>query len=82
MDEKTENAGTAPQGGTSGRAPGCFFCNVAKPFVEHCWSNATRDHFRNSRIEFLKGIRSLLDQRIEHLSRHQGGQQGQRVTVE
>ena len=43
--------------------------------------NATRDHFRNSRIEFLKGIRSLIDQRIEHLSRHQP-QQGTHVTVE
>jgi len=81
MDEKTTNAGTAPQGGTSAHAPGCFYCNVAKPFVENFWSNATRDHFRNSRIEFLKGIRSLLDKRIEHLSRHQG-QQGTHVPVE
>ena len=32
---------------------------------------ATRDHFRNSRIEFLKGIRSLIDERIAHLSREE-----------
>ena len=32
-------------------------------------SEATRDHFRNSRVEFLKGLRSLLDDRIAHLSR-------------
>ena len=53
---------------------GCFFCTTALPLLERCWSEATRDHFRNSRIEFLKGLRSLLDQRIEHLSRktHKG----------
>jgi len=48
---------------------GCFVCNTAIPLVEHLWSEATRDHFRNSRVEFLKGIRSLIDQRIEHLSK-------------
>lgn len=81
MDEKTTNP-EAPQGAPSAaHGPGCFFCNVALPLVERCWSDATRGHFRNSRIEFLKGIRSLLDQRIEHLSKHQP-QQGTRVTVE
>ena len=38
-------------------------------------------HFRNSRVEFLKGLRSLLDSRIEHLSRATE-QKGTRVTVE
>jgi len=28
-----------------------------------------RDHFNNSRIEFLKGLRAIIDSRIEHLSR-------------
>ena len=45
-----------------------------------CWSEATRDHFRNSRVEFLKGIRSLIDDRISHIS--QDPKTGQRVTVE
>ena len=27
------------------------------------------EHFRNSRIEFLKGLRSLIDSRIEKLQR-------------
>jgi hypothetical protein len=71
MDEK--NTETA-------QAPGCFFCNVARPFLGRCWSEATRDHFRNSRVEFLKGIRSLIDQRIEHLSH--GEAKGTHVTVE
>jgi hypothetical protein len=28
-----------------------------------------REHFVNSRIEFLKGIRAIIDSRIEHLSK-------------
>ena len=39
-----------------------------------------RQHFRNSRIEFLKAIRSLIDDRISHLSN--AGQQGTHVSVE
>jgi len=59
---------------------GCFICEVARPFLRDLWSNATRSHFRNSRVEFLKGVRSLIDDRIERLSHHE--QKGQRVTVE
>ncbi|HXS97274.1 MAG TPA: hypothetical protein VN736_21905 [Candidatus Limnocylindrales bacterium] len=60
MDEKQHTHG-----------PGCFFCATALPLLEKCWSDATKDHFRNSRVEFLKGIRSLIDDRIEHLSKHE-----------
>ena len=81
MDEKN-TGGEEPQGAASTEhGPGCFFCSVALPLVERYWSDATRGHFRNSRIEFLKGVRSLIDQRIEHLSRHEA-QHGTRVTVE
>ncbi len=76
MEEKTESAATGqPQAG-----PGCFFCATALPLLEHCWSETTRDHFRNSRVEFLKGIRSLLDQRIAALSKEE--RKGTHVTVE
>jgi len=61
-------------------APRWFFCTTAIPVVERLWSDATRDHFRNSRVEFLKGIRSLIDDRIAHLSREQT--KGTHVTVE
>ena len=61
MEEKTESA--APH------ATGCLFCDTIRPMLERCWSDATRDHFRTSRVEFLKGIRSLIDARIAHLSR-------------
>ena len=55
MDEKINAA--SPQ-------HGCFLCTTAIPLLERCWTEATRDHFRNSRIEFLKGLRSLIDGRI------------------
>ena len=72
MEEKSTQAGA--------RAPGCFVCDTAIPFLEHCWSEVTRDHFRNSRIEFLKGLRSLIDDRIARLSSRQ--QRGTHITVE
>jgi|KBSMisStaDraftv2_1062788.scaffolds.fasta_scaffold922653_2 hypothetical protein len=80
MDDKTtysEKTGDAH----GQHAAGCFFCTTALPLMERVWNEATRDHFRNSRIEFLKGLRSLLDDRIEHLSKHDEGR-GTRVTVE
>jgi len=60
--------------------PGCFVCESLLPLFESLWPKETREHFRNSRVEFLKGIRSLIDQRIDHLSHHE--QKGERVTVE
>jgi hypothetical protein len=63
---------------------GCFFCTVAGPqisaLLDHCWPEPVQEHFRNARVEVLKGIRGLLDARIEHLSRHP--QKGAKVTVE
>jgi hypothetical protein len=74
MDEKT----TAPH------PHGCIFCNVVEPqleaFFDHLWPEPTQEHFRNARIEMLKGFRSLLDARIERLSKH--AQKGTKVTVE
>jgi hypothetical protein len=43
-------------------------------------SPKVREHFTNSRIEFLKGIRAIIDSRIEHLSK--GGQRGTKIAVE
>ena len=43
-------------------------------------SPAVRQHLTNSRVEFLKAIREVLDERIEHLSSQ--GQQGTKVAVE
>jgi len=63
---------------------GCFFCDIAAPqinaFLDHVWPKDTRQHFRNARIEMLKGMRGMLDARIEHLSKHAA--KGTKVTVE
>ena len=63
---------------------GCFFCDIAAPQIEammdHVWPQNTREHFRNARIEMLKGMRSMLDARIDHLSKN--ASKGTRVTVE
>ena len=63
---------------------GCFFCTVAGPqieaFLDHCWPEPTQEHFRRARVEVLKGIRSLLDARIERLSQHE--KKGTVVSVE
>ena len=72
MEEKVETTET--------HGPGCFFCETVRPFFERTWSDATRDHFRSSRVEFLKGIRSLLDARIARLQREE--HKGTHVTVE
>ena len=48
--------------------------------IESRWSEATQNHFRNSRVEFLKGLRALLDDRIEHLSHEE--RKGTHVVVE
>ena len=74
------------QGTTHQHTPGgCFFCDVAAPqinaFLDHVWPQNTREHFRNARIEVLKGMRSMLDARIDHLSKQQASK-GTKVTVE
>jgi hypothetical protein len=43
-------------------------------------SPAVREHFTNSRIELLKAIRAVIDQRIEHISGT--GQRGTKVVIE
>ena len=70
MEEKTAGAPHS----------GCFVCGTVMPLLDRMWSDATNDHFRNSRIEFLKGIRSLIDDRISRLARDES--KGTHVTVE
>jgi len=62
----------------------CVVCEASEKigqiFKEFGPSEEVTSHFRQSRIEFLKGIRTMLDERIEHLSKHD--QKGTRVTVD
>jgi hypothetical protein len=64
-------------------ARGCICMGIGPQVTEvlrQALPGGARDHFRQSRIEFLKGIRSLLDRRIEDLSRPE--QRGTTVAVE
>ena len=62
---------------------GCF-CHGAGPRVSDLfrarWSEATKDHFHSSRVEFWKGVRTLVDEHIERISRTK--QKGSTVPVE
>lgn len=70
MEEEKEKTGEARRGS------GFSF----PPLFGACLSEATRSHFRNSRVEFWKGIRGIIDDRIERMERC--GQKGTHVTVE
>lgn len=53
-------------------AQGCFCAGLgpqASEMLRQAMPQNARKHFRQARIELLKGIRSLLDRRIEELSR-------------
>jgi hypothetical protein len=43
-------------------------------------SEEVRSHFRNARVEMLKGIRQIIDERIENLSKT--GNKGTRVVID
>jgi hypothetical protein len=62
----------------------CFCCEatdtIGRFFRAMGPSEEATNHFRQSRIEFLKGIRRILDDRIDHLGR--AGRRGTRVTVD
>ena len=64
-------------------AQGCL-CMGAGPGVSDMFRRLvpeqTREHLRNSRLEMLKALRSMIDQRIDHLSR--ASQKGTTVNVE
>ena len=43
-------------------------------------STEFREHMGKSRIEFLKGIRSLVDKKIDDLERRHGKREGKKAT--
>lgn len=48
----------------------------------HIGPSAARDHFRAARVEFLKGIRAVIDSRIDRLSKTKDAPSGTTVPVE
>ncbi len=64
---------------------GDCFCMGAGPQVSAALkmgSEKTREHFRNARVEFLKGLRNLLDERIEALSQDDPSKKGAKIAVD
>jgi hypothetical protein len=59
----------------------CLCCEIMS-HLRDCLgvSPAVQQHLTNSRVEFLKAVRTLLDTRIERLSK--AGQQGTKISVE
>lgn len=71
--------------GKSTAAPIDAFCDAIRDTLHQIADFVTpprsaRDHFRESRIEVLKGIRDIVDHRIDRLSRRSS--QGARVSVD
>jgi hypothetical protein len=59
----------------------CLCREVLDQFRENFGiSENVQEHFTNSRIEFLKGIRAVIDNRIESLGKT--GQRGTKIAVE
>jgi hypothetical protein len=72
MEEETAAGAEAPHAA-------CPFCTLL-PMLERRWPEASRGHFKNARIEFLRGVRGLIDDRIERLSKEE--RKGAHVVVE
>ena len=79
MNEERQSAGTGDDGSMSGPCArfGAELDSLLRVLAP---SDEVRQHFRNARIEVLKGLRSLLDERIHRLSSER--QKGTSVTVE
>ena len=77
-NQQQANQNTAGAGATHERCP----CYEVMDFIRTRLgvSPAVRQHLSNSRVEFLKAIREVIDEKIEHLSK--AGQQGTKIPVE
>ena len=74
-----------PQAAESCEAEEKCFCMGAGPelfsMFKKLGPDSARQHFRNARVEMLKGMRVLIDKRIDDLS-ESTETKGTRVTVE
>ena len=62
---------------TVGCPVGTFFKDLEKAFGG---KSKFFEHMTQSKVEFLKGIRSLLDERIEHLEKKRSGKTKTKMT--
>ena len=73
-EQQTNTAGTRPEGA-------CNLGDLGSQIADALGIRPeTRQHLRNARIEVLKAVRSVIDARIEHLSRTE--QKGTKVAVD
>jgi len=80
MSEQTEHT-HAEHTHSGARCMICEATDAVKSFLGGIGpSDEAKGHFRQSRVEFLKGIRRIIDDRIERVSRT--GQKGTHVVVE
>jgi hypothetical protein len=81
MEAQQSNQQQANQGSTGATHQRCP-CYEVMDFIRTRLgvSPAVRQHLSNSRVEFLKAIREVIDQKIEHLSK--AGQPGTKIPVE
>ena len=77
----SEPEATQQNAGRPAMPEGCLCREVLEQVRAHLsLSPEIHEHFANSRIEFLKGIRAIIDSRIEHLSRT--SQRGAKIAVD
>ena len=77
----SEQEATQQNAGRPAMSEGCLCREVLEQVRAHLsLSPEIHEHFTNSRIEFLKGIRAIIDSRIEHLSRT--SQRGAKIAVD
>jgi hypothetical protein len=78
MNKQEANQRAASERATSERC----LCREVVDHLQNAFgaSPAARKHLANSRIEFLKAIREVINERIERLS--SPGQQGTKIAVE
>lgn len=62
---------------TTGCPVGSFFEDLEKTFGK---KTPFFEHMTQSKLEFMKGIRSLLDARIDHLEKMRSGKSGKKMT--
>ena len=51
------------------RGMGPVVTSVVERAMENTEQNEANSHFRTARVEFLKGLRSMIDSRIEKMSK-------------
>jgi hypothetical protein len=63
--------------GTGGCPVGSFFEDLEQAFGK---KSQFFGHMTQSKLEFMKGIRSLLDARIDHLEKERSGNPAEKMT--